>query len=340
MSRTITTVKIFYSGEVEIDIDEDDIKTIATQYKGNYQRFISNLSPDRYEIDLDREDEEYSEEAIVRALNLYSLGTPGLALAFQHSSPLRTFEISKSLFDEQTTRAEELVLGRGMLKMIADIAGFCTGKGELECVYFGKKDIVATDTKRLIVHKNTTQVKGILIHKSICLEYAKNKEAKLFRVDDALYLIANDKYYAHSQSGFGKYPDYERIIPKQLKIQMSKDELLQEGILYREEDNEKQLDCDVIALKTIDNKTLWMEADYLPTFEFETFGYNKAKLPFMFEGEGIRYVCMPMFFDDDFASTLKAEVVTSLLDKHIDVLKDSAVIENEHAFISGFEVGG
>lgn len=308
MSRTITTVKIFYSGEVEIDIDEDDIKTIATQYKGDYQSFISNLSPSRYEIDFDREDEEYNEEAIVQALNLYSLGSE-LALAIQHSSSLSTFEISKSLFDEKTTDAEELVLDREMLKTIAEVADFYTGKRELECVYFGENDIVATDTKRLIAYKNTTQVKDILIHKSICLEYAKNKEARLFRVGDALYLTADDKYYAHSQSSFGKYIDYERVISKQLKVQMSKDEFLKDSVLYKEDGNEKQLDCDVIALKTIDNKTLWMDASYLPVFQFETFGYNEAKLPFMFEGKDIRYVCMPMFFDDDFASTLKVEAL-------------------------------
>ncbi|MDT8339321.1 MAG: hypothetical protein RQ763_08990 [Sulfurimonas sp.] len=307
MSKTITTVKIYYSGYAEIDIDEDDIKTIATQYKGDYQSFISNLSPSRYDIDFDREDEKYNEEAIVQALNLYSLGTPGLALTFQHSSPLGTFEISKSLFEDMTKDAEELVLDREMLKTIADIADFYTGKSELECVYFGENDIVATDTRRLIAYKNTTQVKDILIHKSICLEYAKNKEARLFRVYDTLYLTADDKYYAHSQSGFGKYPDYERIIPRELKVRMSKDELLQEGVLYREDGNEKQLNCDIRALKTVDGNMLWIDESYLPTFEFESFGYNEAKLPFMFEGKDIRYICMPMFFDDDFASTLKEE---------------------------------
>lgn len=309
MSRTITTVKIFYSGEVEIDIDEDDIKTIATQYKGNYQSFISNLSPSRYEIDFDREDEQYNEEAIVQALNLYSLGTPELALAFQHTSSLSTFEISKSLFDEKTTDAEELVLDREMLKMIADIADFYTGRRELECVYFGEKDIVATDTKSLIVYKNTTQIKDILIHKSICLEYAKNEEARLFRVGDALYLTADDKYYAHSQSSFGKYIDYERVIPKQLKVQMSKDEFLKDSVLYKEEDNEKQLECDIRALRTIDGNMLWMDASYLPAFEFEIFGYNEAKLPFMFEGKDIRYVCMPMIFEAGFESALKVEAL-------------------------------
>lgn len=309
MNKTITTVKIIYSGYAEIDIDEDDIKTIAKQCKGDYQSFISNLSPDRYEIELDREDEEYNEEAIVRALNLYSLGTPELALAFQHSSFLSAFEISKSLFDEQTADAKELDLDREMLKTIADIAGFCTGKRELECVYFGENDIAATDMKRLIAYQNTTEIKNILIHKSICLEYAKNKETRLFRVENSLYLNSDGKYYAHSQSGFSKYPDYERVIPKELKVKISKDEFFQDSILYKENDNEKQLDCDVIALKTIDNKTLWMDASYLPAFEFATFGYNEAKLPFMFEGKDIRYVCMPMIFDDDFASTLKVEEI-------------------------------
>lgn len=309
MSRTITAVKIFYSGYAEVDIDEDDIKTIATQYKGDYQNFISNLSPSRYNIDLYREDEEYNEEAIMQALNLYSLGTPELALAFRHSSTLDGFEISKSLFDEQTANARELDLDRETTKTIADIAGFYTGKRELECVYFGENDIVATDTKKLIAYQNTTQIKDILIHKSICLEYAKNKEARLFRVEDSFYLNSDGKYYAHSQSGFSKYPNYERIIPKQLKVQISKDKFFKDSVLYKEDGNEKQLECDTRALKTIAGNMLWIDESYLPTFEFTTFGYNEAKLPCMFEGKDIRYVCMPIFFDDDFASTLKAEVL-------------------------------
>lgn len=309
MSRTITTVKIYYAGYAEIDIDEDDIKTIAKQYKGNYQNFISNLRPDRYEIDLDREDEEYDEEAIVRALNLYSLGTPELALAFQHSSSLNTFEISKSLFDEQTTGTDELKLDREMLKMVVDIADFYTGKRELECVYFGENDIVATDTKRLIAYKNTTEIKNILIHKSICLEYAKNKEARLFRVEDSFYLNSSGKYYAHSQNSFSKYPDYERIVPKELKVQMSKDEFFKDSVLYKEDGNEKQLECDTRALKTIAGNMLWMDDSFLPTFEFESFGYNEAKLPFMFNGKDIRYVCMPLFMDDGLENELKVEAL-------------------------------
>lgn len=93
-------------------------------------------------------------------------------------------------------------------------------------------NIVGTDTKRLgliRIENATNQAMSIIIPKKAIQEIQKLfvNQVDIF-FDNTNFIIKSNNYYFFTKVINGKFPDYERIIPKELKhnIQLSKEQMI------------------------------------------------------------------------------------------------------------------
>ena len=189
-------------------------------------------------------------------------------------------------------------------------------------------NFVATDTRRLAIShlQNITNEKSqIIIPKKAIIEIQKlflDKESILY--DDTNIIIANEKITFYSKLINGKFPDYERIIPKNLKHTLSipkamlidsiklvtslfsniKITFTPNAILFEslDEDSEAKTQID-ISLNIESDFYLAVNAKYLLDFlslsnnENITVGFNESNLPFYLEDEKFYTIVMPIVLE-------------------------------------------
>lgn len=187
-------------------------------------------------------------------------------------------------------------------------------------------NIVATDTRRLALFKidhESAKLLSLIIPKKAIQEIQK-----LFFNDLALYyddtnlIIQSDNYYFFTKVINGKFPDYERIIPRELshRVNLPKDRMIEAikqvniisseikmeftptAILFESLSNENmeaktELECDsgieghfVIA---VNSRYL---IDFLSNIDTKEFiiGFNEANTPFQLKSENFTTIVMPI----------------------------------------------
>ncbi len=200
--------------------------------------------------------------------------------------------------------------------------------GALVDIKSNRINFVATDTRRLAVShlQNISNAENqFIIPKKAIIEIQKLflDDANI-SYDDTNLIISNDKMKFFTKLINGKFPDYDRIIPKSLKHNFSlpKDMLIESiklvtslfsnikitfssnSIIFEslDEDSESKTQID-INLNIENNFYLAVNAKYLLDFlsltknENVTIGFNESNLPFYLEDEKFFTIVMPIVLE-------------------------------------------
>ena len=198
--------------------------------------------------------------------------------------------------------------------------------GALINIKSDKTDIVGTDTRRLAITTisgNIEEELSIIVPKKAILEIQKLFLDKItIFYDETNLIITNDNYFFYTRLINGKFPDYERIIPKSIKhhIVLPKKEMVSaikmittisqeiKMTLMTEKIVFHSLTSDNIEAKTeLDIKTELNEKfefsfnskyllDFLSQIDGETFelGINEPSLPFIVKNDNFVTIIMPI----------------------------------------------
>ena len=187
-------------------------------------------------------------------------------------------------------------------------------------------DIVGTDTRRLAIGKienSNDKTLSIIIPKKAILEIQKLffNQIEIY-YDETNLIIKAPNYYFYSRLINGKYPDYERIIPKSLKhtITLPKTKIVEalkqittisqdikitfekNSIIFNslgEESSEAQTEIEFATnfedsfMLTVNSKYLLDFLNHIETEEF-ILGLNEPNLPFVVKSENFQKIIMPI----------------------------------------------
>ncbi|MDR1450720.1 MAG: DNA polymerase III subunit beta [Helicobacteraceae bacterium] len=131
-------------------------------------------------------------------------------------------------FESETTDGEITIDGQKLIHALRKISpAIATNNPKFELngalidVREGVINVVATDTKRLAIYKleqNSSKNYPIIVPKKAIAEIVKifTSNLKLY-YDETNLTIKNDDYFFCTKVINGRFPDYERIIPRELK---------------------------------------------------------------------------------------------------------------------------
>ncbi|MGB3750086.1 MAG: DNA polymerase III subunit beta [Arcobacteraceae bacterium] len=191
-----------------------------------------------------------------------------------------------------------------------------------------KINFVATDTRRLAVshlENISNEESQIIIPKKAIIEIQKLfLDEATIKYDDTYLVVANNNYTFFTKLINGKFPDYERIIPKSLKYNfpLSKALLIesiklvtsieskikitfnQDSIIFEslDDDSESKTQIDV-NLAIEDSFYIAVNSKYILDFLSSTaneniqIGYNESNLPFYLEDSNFITIIMPIVLD-------------------------------------------
>jgi len=198
--------------------------------------------------------------------------------------------------------------------------------GALISIKSDATDLVGTDTRRLsiaTIKSSNPQQLSIIVPKKAILEIQKLfLDTITIYYDETNLIITNKNYYFYTRLINGKYPDYERIIPTNIKnsILLPKKEMIDsikmittisQDIELRIQANEilfKSLASDNIEAKTklkintglTDEFRLSFNSRYLLDFLSQiennqfTLGINEENLPFVIQDDNFITIIMPI----------------------------------------------
>ncbi len=187
-------------------------------------------------------------------------------------------------------------------------------------------DLVGTDTRRLAVATipNTSEQElALILPKKAILEIQKLFLDKIeIHYDETTLIITNEDYFFFTRLINGKFPDYERIIPKTLKyqIELPKKEMLEairmvttiandikitflsDAVLFNALSDDNVEAKTEIELETgiSDRFEISLNSRYLLDFLAQvdhdrfTIGLNDSTLPFMVRDENFITIIMPI----------------------------------------------
>ena len=253
----------------------------------------------------------------------------------QHSKfKLPTFDATAfPLFPSQENKPQILLDSHSLihnLKKISPAIDTNNPKFELNGALINiksdKTDLVGTDTRRLAIAtipSDTTEELSIIVPKKAILEIQKLFLDQIaIAYDETNLIITNENYFFFTRLINGKFPDYERIVPKSIKhyIHLPKKEmvnaikmittisqeikmtLMEDKIIFH------SLTSDNIEAKTeLDIRTGMSEKfefsynsryllDFLSQIDGELFelGINEPSLPFVVKNDNFVTIIMPI----------------------------------------------
>jgi len=201
--------------------------------------------------------------------------------------------------------------------------------GALIDIKTNKINFVATDTRRLSVsnlENLTNEEMQIIIPKKAIIEIQKLffDEATI-SYDETSLVLSNQNIKFFTKLINGKFPDYERIIPTNLKysFSLSKSSLVESiklvtslkpnikitfssnNILFEsvDEDSEAQTQIDVELDEINESFYIAVNSKYLLDFlststnENITVGFNESNLPFYLEDDKFKTIIMPIILE-------------------------------------------
>ena len=200
--------------------------------------------------------------------------------------------------------------------------------GALIDIKSDKINFVATDTRRLAVsnlENISNEESQIIIPKKAIIEIQKLfLDEATINYDETYLVVSNNNYTFFTKLINGRFPDYERIIPKSLKYEfsLSKVSLIesiklvtsieskikmtfnQDNILFEslDDDSESKTQIDV-QLNIEDTFYIAVNSKYILDFLSSTIneninvGFNESNLPFCLEDNNFKTIVMPIVLD-------------------------------------------
>ncbi|MEA3491762.1 MAG: DNA polymerase III subunit beta [Campylobacterota bacterium] len=187
-------------------------------------------------------------------------------------------------------------------------------------------DLVGTDTRRLAITtipSSSADELSIIVPKKAILEIQKLFLDKIdIYYDETNLIITNDNFYFYTRLINGKFPDYERIVPKSIKHSISlpkremisaikmittisqeiKMTLMEEKIIFHSlasENVEAKTELEIVTglneIFEINFNSKYI-LDFISQTEGETFelGINEPKLPFVIKNDNFITIIMPI----------------------------------------------
>jgi len=242
MNKVVTEIEIFVSGSVVIQLRESDIEAIAKN-GGDYASYIENMPYSRSYAELSEGSRDYSPSAVENALAEYLKKRPSQ----QENCPvfstyaqifMSESEIGRGHFELRIKGLASVEIDRDVLGNICPFADTKHPMNELNYVYFDEDNIVATDTRKLIVSPNTTTLNNAYLPKSFCEVYSSDIHSKLYvkrlsENTEEIYLCTGDKTYCHiiEKKHTWRYIDYNRGIPSKFNVELPPEDFLQRHFL-------------------------------------------------------------------------------------------------------------
>ncbi|MDR0468071.1 MAG: DNA polymerase III subunit beta [Campylobacteraceae bacterium] len=187
-------------------------------------------------------------------------------------------------------------------------------------------NLVSTDTKRLAlfkIEKNTEKDFSLIIPKKAILEIQKlffNKMEIFY--DENILIIKSEDFLFFTKLINGRFPEYERIIPKELKyrIQLSREKMVEsirqisilsseikiifksKSIIFESLNDDNSEGKTEIDFETGLEEDIYFMMnsryilDFLSNIEENNFilGYNDSNVPFMLESQNLITIIMPI----------------------------------------------
>ena len=200
--------------------------------------------------------------------------------------------------------------------------------GALIDIKSSKINFVSTDTRRLAIsyleNINNEESQFIIPKKAIIEIQKLFLDEATITYDETNLVVSNDKMTFFTKLINGKYPDYERIIPQNLKYNLSlpknilvesiklvtslfsniKITFNQNGIIFESLDEDTESKTQIDLPLNIDNEFyLAVNAKYLLDFlsmtnhENITVGFNESNLPFYLEDDKFYTIVMPIVLE-------------------------------------------
>lgn len=291
------TIKIEVYATVEVELDEDDLRIIAEDYKGNFKSYIEDdLEYDISPCNFTSEDFTYSKEEILKAIEEFAKEN-GMNKDFSYPDAilknkfLKKTELLKNDPDVAVYDSIPILLTSDDIADVCKYADYDNPKEELNCIYIDAENIVATDTRRMIVKKNKNGVGSCLIPRAFCELFLENG-GSFFTTDDGIYLESNDKFYMF-HTAKRPYPDHRRIIPKNRTTILSMSQYLEKSKVFIDKYSGEE-----VRIRKFKDGYLCIAEEYIEK-EFDTIIINEYKTPIVFEKQDTIVVIMPMFFNED-----------------------------------------
>jgi DNA polymerase III subunit beta len=200
--------------------------------------------------------------------------------------------------------------------------------GALVDIKSNKISFVATDTRRLAIanlENISNKESQLIIPKKAIIEIQKLfLDEAIISYDDTYLVLSNKNYTFFTKLINGKFPDYERIIPKSLKytFKLSKALLIeaikvvtsieskikitfnQDNIIFESLDDDSESKTQIDVQINIDSSFyIAVNSKYILDFLSSTIneniniGFNESNLPFYLEDNNLVTIIMPIVLD-------------------------------------------
>lgn len=291
------TVKIEVEATVKVEIDEDDLRRIAEDYKGDFKSYIENeIEWEISDCDIEHKDFSCNKEEILEAVKEFAkenemnedFSYPNKILRDRF---LKIHKIEKDEFDIEIQDGFSVVLTNDDIIDACRFADYGNPREELDCIFIDGENIVATDTRKIIIKRNTNKIESCFIPRAFC-ELFLDSGGSFYKNDDGIYFENNGKFYSY-HTPEQRYPDYKRIIPSKRITELSMSKYLEKSKVYKNEHSDKG-----VRIYKLDDKYLCLDESFVEK-EFDCIGINEHNLPVVFEKQDTIVVVMSMFFNDD-----------------------------------------
>ncbi|MGW8169665.1 MAG: hypothetical protein ACWGHH_06640 [Sulfurovaceae bacterium] len=282
------TLEVSKTGTVEYFMEDEDYEALINYYGGDVKKFTKELDIDDsyinyYEYDIN--DIEYKGEEIKQGIEEFA-NKKGIVYDDDYNiNKLLSYNPLLSNYLVEIPEAlTPLNIDKNLALKVYRFADINNPKIELDYVRIYGDKMIATDTKILIVAKHDI-LYPIEIFIPACFLWTLDKGGELFMDENAKACLKyNRLFYSTKFKKLNKYPDIDRILPKEFNFMKF------ENIESVEKIGEAVIKLPNGAFISQENY------DLLTTFEFEEYSQIETNLPIYFKNKEVEILVMPLVF--------------------------------------------
>lgn len=282
------TFEVGKTGTVEYEMGDEDYEVLINEYNGDVKKFIRELDididdsyVDYYEYDIN--DINYKDEDIKAGITEYS-NKKGLVYDDNYDiDKLASYKpLLKNYLTEEYDSIISLNIDKDLALQVYKFADVDNPKIELDYVRVYGDKMIATDTRMLIIANHKVLYSTEILIPS-CFLWTLDKGGELFMDENQKACLKyNGLFYSTKDKRLYKYPDVDRILPKEFNW---------ETINKCEPIDFYGYEAIKLEEGAIIDKKYW---DMIEPFGFTKYSQLGANLSIYFEKDGIEIMVMPV----------------------------------------------